>query len=126
MFGVKKKKEVVDWGIMRLRIRKTHLSIGCGGEDRAALPIIKAFVDQINEIALKGEYIKEPCILNDDGGNLNIMNLTGFTTQAGWMLVGMLLKDNWTIVSYRNDLYSDIHNFKKEEWAEPLIDMQKR
>jgi hypothetical protein len=129
MLENKKTQEKVSahsWRFMRLRIRKSHLSIGCGGGGRAALPIISDYVNQINEIAIKAEYLKEPCILDDDGGYLNIMNLTGFTTQAGWMLIGMLLKDGWFIQAYRNDEYHDYHDMKKETWTEPLIDMLKK
>jgi hypothetical protein len=125
MFGHENKKTIPTWGFMQLRIKKSHLSIGCGGQNDAALPYIQHLVDQINEIALKTKYLEEPCRLDTDGGYLNIMNMTGFTTQAGWMFVGMLLKDGWYISSYHTEKFTNYHNGKEETRIEPMIIMQK-
>lgn len=127
MFGKRKSgNENSEWGFMQLRIKRSHLSIGCGGQDRAALPYIAKLVNQINEIAIKTKYLQEPCILHDDGGYLNIMNMTGFTTQAGWMFVGMLLKEGWYISSYHTEVFQDSSNSETGRRIEPMIIMQKR
>jgi hypothetical protein len=93
----KSKEPYPRWEYLRMRIYDSYLSIGCGGKDREALPVLIDYVHQINQIITLAESGKEPCQLEDGGTYIRIRSLAGFTTQSGWMLIGMLIKDGWFI-----------------------------
>lgn len=89
------------WVFLRMRIYDSSLLIACGGRDRDALPILSNYVNQINQILKLSDPQREECYLDDEDGYLSIKNLKTFATQSGWMLIGMLMKDNWFIHKYQ-------------------------
>jgi len=103
-----KSNKYSNWQVTRILIYNSNIQIGCGGREgavREALPVIKIFVDLLNNIREKAGYQGKKCELDESGGNyLYIINLEGFSIQAGWLLVGMLYKDGWEFCEVFNNL----------------------
>jgi hypothetical protein len=99
MFSEQKPEEtkVTPWFFMRLRIYDSYLSIGCGGSNEAAQPVLQEFVDQINHVGTPTGHLLEPCRLQESGSHFDILNLNEFADQAGKMLVEKLLHSGWEI-----------------------------
>jgi hypothetical protein len=98
------------WQVARILIYNSNTQVGCGGRENAveeALPIVKVFVDLLNNIRESTGYQGIKCELDESGGTyLYIINLEGFSLQAGWLFAGILYKDKWKFGEVFDDLES--------------------
>ncbi len=89
-----------EWRSMRLRIYRSYLHVNCGGDTEAALLFLNDFVQYVNRILLMNTNYSQQCDIKYDEC-YHITNLEGFSKQAGWLLVGMLLNKKWEVVDFR-------------------------
>lgn len=87
------------WYFSRIRIYDEYISMGFGGAEEQGFSVIENILGEITpKLGLPAPYNTYR-----DGGHLVVNNLSGFTRQIGWMIIGVLVGRGWFIQEFRQE-----------------------
>ena len=97
------KGENGPWQVAHIIIYDSAIDVGCGGLTAGnpkleAYPVLKLWVDLVNQVKLSNHSTERPSVLYDNPGTyFTVKELTGYSTKAAEILIKMLMKVGWEL-----------------------------